>query len=239
MFVMNINRRIIRSRLRSLALAVVTLSLLIVGSFGSASAMGVSGLLGVVPGFPQIDGSGTDGQGASYAPTGGGAGLLTLTSTPNIYLSDPGSFAFINDGILTMSAFIDSAGNSPADITIFSGSAGALGSPLLIADIISFGLENTNSNPGGTDRADFLLDPVGGSILSDPNWIAGSLAAMTMTLEKSTYNGNLDEPWKADRVKFVVGQSPIGLPEPATFPLVLAGLAGLWVWQRRSPKVRI
>ena len=114
MIVMNIHLKIFATKLRSAAFAVVTLSVLLVGSIGSASAMGVNGLIGVFPGFPQIDGTGVLDQGVSYIPTGGGQGLLSATSTPNFYFPDAGSIEFIQNGELELEAFIDSSGTTLA-----------------------------------------------------------------------------------------------------------------------------
>ena len=243
MFVMNIHFKLFGMKLRSLAFTAVTLSVLLVGSIGSASAMGINGLIGVIPGFPQIDGSSTAGQGANFIPIGGGEGLLTVTSTPNLYFPDAGSLVPIlpdpvKGRLLELTAIIDSTGASSASVEISWGSAGGLPSPLLVAEILEYGLENTSANPGGTDRADFLLNPLGGSMLFDPNWITGSLVGMTLTLEGSTYNGNLDEAWHADRTKFVLGQVAVGLSEPTTLPMAVIGLAGLWLLRRRTVEIK-
>lgn len=232
-------------RLHSFKSAVVVAAVISIVSFGSASAMGINGLIGVQPGFPQIDVNGGPGQGVSFTPfldinlDPTGQGLLRVSSTPGLYFPDASSLDLIQNGLFDLSAVIGPTGMSPIGLVITNGTTGGgLADPLLVADILEYGLENTSSNPGGTDRADFLLNPLGGSMLNDLNWNAGSLVGITMTLEGSTYDGNLDGAWEAGRAKMTIGQVAVGLTEPTTLPLFLMGLAGFWFLRRRLAKIR-
>ena len=148
----------IAAKFRSATLTVVALGLL---SAGSASAMGINGLLGVQPGFPQIDGTSGPGQGATGTPIGGGFSLINIVSTPTLYFPDADTLSFVNDGLFSISGIF---GPDAVDVGAFSITGGTtttgLTSPLLFGDIIEYGIENTSSNPGGTDRMDFLLNPI-------------------------------------------------------------------------------
>ena len=206
---------------------------------GSVSAMGINGLLGVQPGFPQIDGTSGPNGGAFFTPFGGGVGTLNITSTPNLYFPDSNTLQFINGGSLTISAVIDEMDISTAGFVLTGGTTtGGLGNPLLIGSLLSYGLENSTQNALGTDRADFLLNPTGGSMLTDPNFAAGSLIGITMTLEGSTYNGSLDEAWEANRAKFVLGPVASALPEPSLMILIVLGLMSLVLFRPEMLKAK-
>lgn len=207
---------------------------------GSASAMGINGLLGVQPGFPQIDGTSGPNGGASFTPTGGGFGNLVINSTPNLYFPDSGTLQFISGGSLTINGIIGESTISAAGFVLTGGTtSGGLGNPLLVGQLLEYGLENTNTNPGGTDRADFLVNPTGGSMLTDPNFMTGSLIGISMTLEGSTYNGSLNEAWEANRAKFILGPiASAGLIEPSAIALMLLGFAVMLAFRHKAIAVR-
>ena len=225
-------------KIKSACLVTVTLCLF---AAGSASAMGINGLLGVQPGFPQIDGTSGPNGGASFNPVGGGFGNLIVNSTPNLYFPDSNSLQFINGGSFSINAVIGESSISAAGFVLTGGTTtGGLGNPLLVGQLLEYGLENTSPNAGGTDRADFLVNPTGGSMLTDPNWTAGSLIGITLTLEGSNYNGSLNEAWEADRAKFVLGPvASAGLVEPSALALMLLGLAAILVVRQKAIAIRV
>jgi hypothetical protein len=177
---------------------------------GPVSAQGTDGLLGVIPGFPQVDAQGA-GQQCSFDS---GSMTLTIMSTPNIYLSDANTLELINAGMLTLTATTDIDGNVQSGSLVINGSiTGGLGDPLLTGDVVMMGLEDSSPEIGGTDRGDFRITPSGGSILSDPNY-DGSDFVMTLTMINSTYSGTLASDWDCGDANPVVGSEDIQAPPP-------------------------
>jgi hypothetical protein len=177
---------------------------------GPVSAQGTDGLLGVFPGFPQVDAQGA-GQQCSFDS---GSLTLTIMSTPSIYFSDANTLELINAGMLTLTATTDIDGNVQSGSLVINGSTtGGLGDPLLTGDVVMMGLEDSSPQIGATDRGDFRITPSGGSILSDPNY-DGSDFVMTLTMINSTYSGTLASDWDCGDANPVVGSEDIQAPPP-------------------------
>ena len=173
-------------------------------SVGPALSGGTSGLLGVQPGFPQLDSTGGPGQGCSYDS---GTMTLTVTSTPGLYFSDANSLDFVTAGVLTVTTVLDLAGNVQSGTFVVNGTTaiGGLTDPLLTGIVDSIGLSDTSAPAGGTDQGDYRISPTGGSILGDPNWPAGADIGATLTMEGSDYSGSLASDWSCARAKLIVG----------------------------------
>ena len=183
-----------------------------------ALAQGTGGLLGIQPGFPQLDTTGAVGQTCAYDST---TGVLTIESTPNLYFPDGNTLNFVNGGLVTITATVDALGGiSSGSIVVNGTTSGGLGDPLLTGGLsATYGLSDTNPTPGATDQGDFRFTATGGSILTDVApavpWPAGYDIGATLTLEGSTYAGSLAEDWTCARAKLIIG--PVeGEGEPPT-----------------------
>jgi hypothetical protein len=221
----------------SAKLQLITLVALFLCSTGTAWSMSTDGLIGVSPGFPQIDATSGPGQGVIYDSA---SRTLTVTSTPTLYFPDSSTLNFITGGLLTIIANFNLDGNLAGGSLFISGTtSGGLSDPLLSGSLLSLGLEDTSPTPGGTDRGDFLFAPTGGSILTDPQWPLGAFIGATLTIEGSTYSGSMDTDWTGERAKLIVGPvATVGLSEPMTLPLVLLGLFGI-IFSRRFIRTAI
>ena len=182
---MNIISKVIGTVAKTAAATTAVLMFLVGPAYGG----GINGLLGVIPGVPQVDSTGVVGQGCTFVTNGNG-GTLTVTSTPGLYISLLG-LEFINPGgLLTINAELDAAGNViSGDIVINGTTPSGLTDPMLTGDLVAIGLANLGTTPGATDQGDFRFDVTGGSIpTADPLWPAGSDIGATLTLEGSTYD---------------------------------------------------
>ncbi len=221
----------------SAKLHLITLAALLLFSTGTAWSMSTDGLIGVSPGFPQIDATSGPGQGVIYDSA---SRTLTVTSTPTLYFPDSSTLNFINGGLLTLIANFNPAGNLAGGSLLITGTtSGGLGDPLLSGNLLRLGLEDSSPNSGGTDRGDFLFAATGGSILTDPQWPNGAFIGATLTIEGSTYSGSMDTDWTGARAKLILGPvATVGLSEPMTLPLALLGLFGI-IFSRRFSRTVI
>jgi len=218
-------------------LHLITLAALFLCSTGTAWSMSTDGLIGVNPGFPQIDATSGPGQGVTYDSA---SRTLTVISTPTLYFPDANTLNFVDGGLLTLIANFNPAGNLASGSLLITGTtSGGLGDPLLSGQLLRLGLEDTSPNPGGTDRGDFLFTATGGSILTDPQWPNGAFIGAALTIEGSTYSGSMDTDWVGEHAKLIVGPvATVGLSEPMTLPLVLLGLFGI-IFSRRYSRTAI
>jgi hypothetical protein len=172
------------------------------GAVAPANA-GPTGLLGLMPGFPQLDVNSAGGQGCSYDS---GTQTLTITATASFYFPTASSLDFVTGGLVTLTAGIDNSGNLTGGTFVVNGTTtGGLTDPLLTGTVSDYGTENSSAVPNATDRADFRMTPTGGSIIGDPAWPAGADIGMTGTLELSTFNGSFNENWSCGRYKSIIG----------------------------------
>jgi hypothetical protein len=190
---MNINSGLARTKIRSVAAASITIIASLICLVGTAGAQGTGGLLGDLPGYPQVESTGgAAGQGCSFDS---GTMTLTITSTPQLYFPDADTLNLVDAGVLTLTAMVDTNGNVISGSAEITGTtSGGLGDPLLLGNVVEMGLENSGALPNETDRSDFLLEVTGGSLLTDPSWPAGSFRAIaTLRMGLSTYAGSLEK----------------------------------------------
>jgi len=177
-------------------------------SISTTNALGTDGLLGDLPGYPQVESTGgAAGLGCSFDSS---SMTLTITSTPQLYFPDADTLNFVDAGLLTLTAMVDLDGNVISGSIDITGSTSTLGDPLLLGNVVEMGLENSGALPVATDRGDFLIEVLeGSSLLTDPNWPAGSFSAIaTIRLGLSTYDGSLEEDWTCDWADVLVGGGP-------------------------------
>jgi MYXO-CTERM domain-containing protein len=212
---MNINPGLTRTKIRSVTAASITIIAILICSISTVAAQGISGLLGDLPGHPQVESTGgAAGQGCSFDS---GTMTLTITSTPQLYFPDADTLNFVNAGLLTLTAMVDTNGNViSGSIDITGTTSGGLGDPLLLGNVVEMGLENSGALPGETDRGDFLIEVTGGSLLTDPSWPADSFNAQAkLTMLLSTYDGSITSDWTCDWADVLVGGGPASAREVA------------------------
>ena len=200
------------------ALAQGLIATFLLGTVIQQSALaGEGALLGVQPGFPKIDFSGTTGQGCTYTA---GTDTLTITGTPTLTFFGPlpaGPIGFISGGAVSMSLTINdsgvlSGGTFAVNGTVIDPSGPtAYGDPLLTGSFSGtgdYGLVNLGIAPGTTDVADLRAAATGGSML--PLYAANSdIGVAPLSLELSNYSGTMTTDWMCGRAKGVIGPVPI------------------------------
>ena len=190
------------SRIKTLSITAIIAILFC--STGTALAAVQDGLVGVAPGFPQIDAPGAVGVGqqCSYDSI---TETLTIESTAQLYLPDANSFEFINNGLLTLTAMIDDTGNLTAGTLTITGTTNSgLTDPLMTGDLVALGMEDTNP-PGGSDRGDFRATPTGGSVVNGPDWPGNFDITASFNLRNSTYSGSFAGDWDCETDRVIVG----------------------------------
>lgn len=211
---MEINLRSLLTRLRTAARVSIAMAVLLAGFNGTAWAQGTTGLLGVSPGFPQVDGAGS-GQTCSYDS---GSMTLTLMALTNSYLPDPNNFENISNGMITITAELDASGNpvnGTGKLTINGTTSSGLTDPLLTGDIVGIGLQDTNNSATlATDRADVRATPTGGSIFNGPDWPAGFDITASLFLTGSDYAGSVATSWSCQTANMTIGAEFFPAPPP-------------------------
>jgi hypothetical protein len=193
---MEIHQGLSRNKIPSLAAILAIL----ICSMGTSLAAVQDGLVGVVPGHPQIDAPGAVGQQCSYDFA---AQTLTIESTAQFYFPDPNTLDPIDTGLLTLEAMIDGNGNLTGGTLTITGTTtnGGLTDPLMTGDLVALGMVDTGSNDGG----DFRATPTGGSVVNGPDWPANSDITATLSLRNSIYPGSFDADWDCGSANATVG----------------------------------
>lgn len=182
-----------------------------------ASSPAQSGILGIVPGVPQVD---TDAVG-SVCSYNAGTSTLTLSPVPSVVLFDTAgtNLGFIDFGSLTIEANISSAGTLVGGTFTMNGettdfnTSQFFGSPLLTGTIVAYGIDA----PGTTDLMDFRIQPTAGSLLA--RFAPGDQIGARVRLEGSTFTGSFATSWVCVTPKTLVGPIPALVQESCAVSL--------------------
>lgn len=195
----------------------VIATILLSAVFQQTALAGEGALLGIQPNYPQINFTGTTGQGCTYDADalGAGMGQLTITGTPTLLLLGPlptGPFGGISGGLVTMVLDIDSAGALSGGSFTVNGSTTVSAvnytDPLLTGTFTAGDYGIVDVNPlSTTDLGDVVAVFTGGSLAPFYTNPANDIGA-TLTLETSNYVGTMTADWLCLRAKGVIGPVP-------------------------------